>query len=123
MRQQGACGQGSGEMHPLEISPEQLESGLLSDPGCPWSPIAHNTQKRRAMSVAMLRHFAETRGYDADAVEVAMDRYTAERGGKRQTILDPWKAAANIVRRAAGQHPRRDDEVWLIGELDLSAER
>ncbi len=101
------------------LSPNQLGE-LLSDPDCPWSPIAHNTKKRRGMSVPLLRHFAETRGYDADDAEAAMDLYIAERGGKRQVLTDPWRRGANLLRRVSGRQPRQEDDIWLIAESEVA---
>ena len=96
-----------------ELTSQQLEDDLLRNTDCPWSTLMRNKQNKRALSVHALREFAQGRGYDADAVESAMDAYVRERSGKRQRISDPWAVIPNLFRRAKGEELKHD-EVWLV---------
>jgi hypothetical protein len=102
------------------LTPEQLESEVLSDPSCPWSVIG-NVRSERAMSVRFLRRFAETRGLDADAVEATMDEYINQHGGKRQRVTRLSKVLSNLARRATGKLPESDD-AWIVRKADLPPE-
>lgn len=94
------------------LTTHELEDRLLTDPACPWSVI-HRAQNERGMSVRTLRKFAEERGLDPNEVEEAMDQYTAEHGGKRQSVIRPFHAVPNLLRRLRGQQPETDD-IWRI---------
>jgi hypothetical protein len=98
------------------MTPEQLEREVLSEASCPWSRVLRG-QGERVMSVRTLRRFAEAQGFDADAVEAAMNQYVVEQDGKRQKVIATWSALPNIFRRVRGRAPETDD-VWRIPDAN-----
>jgi hypothetical protein len=99
------------------ISDEEIIK-LLADPACPWATFWRGKGDRAIMVDDAVRFIWSRAGVDLSA-ETQLDDFVHRVGGRRVSVIDPWKYLARLIpKRLRG--PEGSGDVYEIPQSALA---